>query len=71
MYCIVTDLLKALLGNGSVDTFQHVQQYKCFLCSSLHKTVEELYFVCGPQHARVELCFLRGPCRDYITGVCL
>jgi hypothetical protein len=35
-YNIVTDLLKALLGNGSVNTFQHTRnatiRWKCLLC---------------------------------------
>jgi hypothetical protein len=33
---VVTDLLKALLGNGSVNTFQNTQQWELF-------SVEECY----------------------------
>jgi hypothetical protein len=83
---IVTDLLKALLSNGSVSGFKHTrhatvevfyvvsatQQWNCFLCGLRHIKIEELCFLCGPRHATVEeLCFQRGPCRVYITGVCM
>jgi hypothetical protein len=57
---IVTDLIKALLGNGSVNTFQH----------KFHATIRWKCFLCGPRHATVwVLCFLHGPWWVYITGV--
>jgi hypothetical protein len=49
---IVTDLLKALLSNGSVNMptahmWPTMQQYKCFLGGSCHAAVGELCFVRG------------------------
>jgi hypothetical protein len=66
---IVTDLLKAVLGKVAINMQAKVEE-KCSLCGQCHTTVE--IFLCGLRHATVEeLCFLRGPCRIYITGVCL
>jgi hypothetical protein len=42
------DLLKALLGNGWVNTFQHTH--------AVNNTVE-VFFLCGPRHATVEELF--------------
>jgi hypothetical protein len=54
-YNIVTDLLKALLGKGSLNTFQHTHhttiRWKCSLCGHLHATIRRKYFLCGPRHA--------------------
>jgi hypothetical protein len=50
----VTDLIKALLGKGSVNTFQH----KC------HATIWWKCFPRDPCHTTLwVLCFMHGPCR--------
>jgi hypothetical protein len=71
---IMTDLLKALLGNGSVKTFQHTRhatiRWKCFLCGPRHATILWKCFLCVPRHETIwVLCFLRGPCRVYVAKV--
>jgi hypothetical protein len=71
---IVTDLLKALLGNGSVKAFQHTRHARirreCFLCGQHHATIRWKCFICGPRYETVRvLCSLRGPCRVYIATV--
>jgi hypothetical protein len=54
---IVTDLLKALLGNGSVKAFQHTRhatiRWKCFLCDPRHATIRWKCFLCGPRRVYV------------------
>jgi hypothetical protein len=77
VYDTVTDLLKALLGKGSVNTFQHATMgavfsvdecYSSFLGSTtILATVGDGCFLCGLRHTTAELCFLHCPCRIYIT----
>jgi hypothetical protein len=72
------DLLKALLGNGYVNSFQHATMgavfcmYECYsslLGNTAILTKEEVFSACfAPRNSR---SFLYGPCRVYITRVCL
>jgi hypothetical protein len=59
----MTDLFKALLGNGSVNTFQHATMgdvvfvnecYSSLLGSTTILATEE-FFLCDPRHATVEV----------------
>jgi hypothetical protein len=69
----------ALLGNGLVNMFQHATMggvpsvdecYSSLLGSTtILATVGEGCFLCGLRHATAEMCFLRCPCRVYITRV--
>jgi hypothetical protein len=71
----VTDLLKTLLGNGSVNMFQHAHAtnntVEVFCMWSGRETLEELFSVWSAHATVEELCILPDPCRVYITGVCL
>jgi hypothetical protein len=56
----VTNLLKALLSNGSVNTFQHMR----------HWTIRWKCFLRGPRHATIwAVYFLHDPCRVYIARI--
>jgi hypothetical protein len=54
---IVTDLFKVLLGNGSVNTFQHTcptkQQKRCFLCVRRRDCFLDKWRLCNNRR----LCF--------------
>jgi hypothetical protein len=69
-----TDLLTALLDNGSINTFQHTrgQQYKRRVVFYVVRlcTIEGRCFLRDPRHATVEeLCFLSDPCRRVIRDM--
>jgi hypothetical protein len=76
----VTDLLKAFLGNGSVNTV-NVQQWKMCLSGRILLRVARLgnsapmktlardhvtRSLCGPPYAIIELCFLFVVCAEAI-----
>jgi hypothetical protein len=72
----VTDSLKALLDNGSVNTFQHATMGAVFsvdeCCSLLLESTtilatEGIFYVA--RTTQEQKCFLSGPRRFYITGV--
>jgi hypothetical protein len=79
---IVTDLINALPGNRSVNKVQHAKiDEAVFSMSSTPRPllftdqltrslIRDTCFLCGLRHATImELCFLRCPCRGYITRV--
>jgi hypothetical protein len=61
VFRMVTELLKALLGNGSVNTV-NVQQWKmCLSGRTPMKTLARNHVICslfGLPYAKLELCFL-------------
>jgi hypothetical protein len=68
-----------MLGNGSVNMFQHATMRAVFSVGECYSSllgsttllaaVGGGYFLCGLRHVTVELCFLRSLFRVYITRV--